>query len=880
MATQDSTYSFKIEATGTEEFRRRMDDAAASVRRTGDAADTAGGSTRNLGNIVGQAGFQLQDFAVQVQGGTSALTALSQQGSQFLGLFGTGGAIAGAVLAVGALAAGFLGIGENAKEAQKSAEDAFKGMTAAAEATRKVVADINDLFATTAQRAATAFNTRVGQLRADARTNLDIFTQRNEGNALELVQAQAELADREAAVARRRADTFARTGSRVSDRDLAEDREIEALRRRVEGIRIDISRTSDRIGELTDAYQRLERAGFATGEEFGPDLPPTVVTGRRAGGGGAARAPAAEQFGPGIAEFRASQQIERAWEQSSQRAAASLDRLEERSAGTFDRIGQTALDRIGQGLVSAFTAGSGAAINFGGIARAALASVGTDLVRGASAAVFSGGGGGGGGFSFNGLLGRIGGATDLGNLGFLQGTSLAGLLNTPILGGAANAAATNSAIAASGTFGPATPSAVAAAGGGNVVTLGGFLGGVGAGFGAGQLVGGLVSSARGTVGPGSTIGSAGGALAGAAIGSIIPGVGTLIGGLVGGAAGGGLGGLFGPTRRGLESRSGGAVYFAPDASGRLVITSANGKRWDGAGATAEVQAQLDQLNAAVSARGLSFSADGFDQIRVGQVGFGQAAQRAGAPMSLQVDGLAALLRSADANTNTAIASARNRGGGLDAILSAADFVREVFEPLSRLAQPVDQFAESLRQVEDRFGEATRRAQELGLQTDRLNAARDREIERLRLPREISALRTIQGQQSALTGFLDEITVAGASPQNALLAAQQQFGDALSAARAAGLAGADLSRVVTAGRGLVAAGDAFYATGPGAADLRRFVSSSVSNLGAQFDLPAFGGSLDAAVERITGLTDEVQLLRDEVSRLREELRGARLLRNAA
>ncbi len=83
---------------------------------------------RNYGAALGQAGFQIQDFAVQVQGGTSAITALSQQGSQMLGVFGTGGAIAGAVLVVGLLASQLI-VGKDAAtlltEALKEQEDQF-----------------------------------------------------------------------------------------------------------------------------------------------------------------------------------------------------------------------------------------------------------------------------------------------------------------------------------------------------------------------------------------------------------------------------------------------------------------------------------------------------------------------------------------------------------------------------------------------------------------------------------------------------------------------------------------------------------------------------------------------------------------------------------
>jgi len=234
------------------------------------------------------------------------------------------------------------------------------------------------------------------------------------------------------------------------------------------------------------------------------------------------------------------------------------------------------------------------------------------------------------------------------------------------------------------------------------------------------------------------------------------------------------------------------------------------------------------------------------------------------------------LRSDNANITTALGTLSGRGAGLGDAFSAADFVRQTFEPLVRLAGPIDQVAEAIQKVGERFDAATQRAQELGLATDKLNAARQRELDKITLSRDATALNTIASQQNTLLGFLNSITAEGLSPQAALTEAQTQFGTALDAARSAGLGRADLSRLVTAGRTLLDVGRSFYASGPGAAELQQFVTASISNLGAQFDLPAFGGSLDAAVEKLTGLTDEVALLRDEVSRLRDELRSARLL----
>lgn len=77
---------------------------AEGMRRLGNtAADSQKGFAR-FGLGMQQVGYQVQDFAVQIQGGTNALTALSQQGSQLLGFFGGFyGAVAGAALSVGIL---------------------------------------------------------------------------------------------------------------------------------------------------------------------------------------------------------------------------------------------------------------------------------------------------------------------------------------------------------------------------------------------------------------------------------------------------------------------------------------------------------------------------------------------------------------------------------------------------------------------------------------------------------------------------------------------------------------------------------------------------------------------------------------------------------
>jgi hypothetical protein len=93
---------------------------AAATATAGLGAATAGAaaSSRQFGFVAQQSGYQLGDFAVQVASGQSAMVAFIQQGSQFLGIFGAFGAIAGAALAIGGgIYMMFSRMAENAKAA-------------------------------------------------------------------------------------------------------------------------------------------------------------------------------------------------------------------------------------------------------------------------------------------------------------------------------------------------------------------------------------------------------------------------------------------------------------------------------------------------------------------------------------------------------------------------------------------------------------------------------------------------------------------------------------------------------------------------------------------------------------------------------------------
>lgn len=94
------------------------------------------------GGAFQQLGYQVGDFAVQVQGGTSAVTAFIQQGSQIAGAFGPVGAVIGAVGAVvGALATAWFRSGD----AAETAGDQLRKLTEGTDEYRKRLEDLAPL---------------------------------------------------------------------------------------------------------------------------------------------------------------------------------------------------------------------------------------------------------------------------------------------------------------------------------------------------------------------------------------------------------------------------------------------------------------------------------------------------------------------------------------------------------------------------------------------------------------------------------------------------------------------------------------------------------------------------------------------------------------
>lgn len=113
---------------------------------------TASGVRTSFKSSMQQAGYQIQDFIVQVQGGQSALVAFSQQGSQLAGAFGPAGAVVGAFIALGSVLTGVLITSLNGgKSAMDALKDAAESMDKVISVSSQGVAALSDKWATLAR---------------------------------------------------------------------------------------------------------------------------------------------------------------------------------------------------------------------------------------------------------------------------------------------------------------------------------------------------------------------------------------------------------------------------------------------------------------------------------------------------------------------------------------------------------------------------------------------------------------------------------------------------------------------------------------------------------------------------------------------------------
>jgi hypothetical protein len=106
MATQRNI--IHTELKGQDNLTPVVDKAAKSIQRFDKSMKDTQRGFRMIRGGGAQLSMQVQDIAVQLQGGTNMMTVFAQQGSQIASLFGAGGAFIGAFLAVGAAIGGTL----------------------------------------------------------------------------------------------------------------------------------------------------------------------------------------------------------------------------------------------------------------------------------------------------------------------------------------------------------------------------------------------------------------------------------------------------------------------------------------------------------------------------------------------------------------------------------------------------------------------------------------------------------------------------------------------------------------------------------------------------------------------------------------------------
>ncbi|MEA4271919.1 tail protein (tape measure) [Klebsiella pneumoniae] len=151
--------------TGQQQANKALDSIGDHAQKTAgqlnkldtQVSATAKGVSSGFRSSVQQAGYQLQDFIVQVQGGQSALVAFSQQGSQLAGAFGPGGAIVGALIALGSVVAGSLISSLNGgKSAMDALKDAAERMNDVISVSSQGIAALSDKYANLARVNVTA----------------------------------------------------------------------------------------------------------------------------------------------------------------------------------------------------------------------------------------------------------------------------------------------------------------------------------------------------------------------------------------------------------------------------------------------------------------------------------------------------------------------------------------------------------------------------------------------------------------------------------------------------------------------------------------------------------------------------------------------------
>ncbi|MGR3605329.1 hypothetical protein [Sulfitobacter sp.] len=256
------------------------------VAMNSSVAAQTGFMARNR-HIFQQGGYQVGDFAVQVQGGTSALTAFTQQGSQLLGIFGPWGAVMGAVLAVGAPLAGVIwgmvGASDNATESAGKLTDKLKALRESIEAVRSadslsgvnMAKEFGDMAAQA--EAIYAINRKIAQIRASAALDTaarGVASELGVAGVFGFTPDEVRELDQTIADISSRMDTLNQPSNMSDSQFAAANRELGELTSRLsdlQGVRSNISDLGDALGLTAVEANEVVAQFAAIGQAKGPE---------------------------------------------------------------------------------------------------------------------------------------------------------------------------------------------------------------------------------------------------------------------------------------------------------------------------------------------------------------------------------------------------------------------------------------------------------------------------------------------------------------------------------------------------------------------------------------------------------------------------------
>jgi hypothetical protein len=322
--------------------QQRYQQTGVAAQQFAVANDNAARSMGRSGQVITSAGFQLQDFATQVAGGTSALTAFAQQAPQFLGVFGPGGAIAGAVVAVGAVALSLLTMGDNGAAAARRIEDGFRATQRAGEDLTRVVQALSNELLTASERAANLANNQRAALVAEGRSQMMRLENERIAAGEQQSRAQRDLAaaDRDEARFRRMGPGFDSELRDVQGRRFSAQAQLDAAR----STQDQVTQQINELRRLTDRAEMIRNGS----EEMGPPAPEAPAR-RTGGGGGGGRAAPRNTEADRL--DRAAEAARRAVDPTRQYAQEVRDLYALQQAGTITHEEYAArMDAIGEAI--------------------------------------------------------------------------------------------------------------------------------------------------------------------------------------------------------------------------------------------------------------------------------------------------------------------------------------------------------------------------------------------------------------------------------------------------------------------------------------------------------------------------------------------------